>query len=112
VREEVEVYQRTTQISMGKGSSSELVARINTDLAPMTLKAEGFLAYYAVQADDVTVITTRIFEDLASLDAETKASQAVMDTVAEDFDFTDLVSLVDGEVALGIAYGLRSEFRL
>jgi hypothetical protein len=99
------VYQRTTQISIGKGTASDLVARIDEDLVPETARAIGFLAYYAVQPDDATVITTRIFDDFDSLHAETMASQPVIDAIAEDFGFTDLVTLVDGDVAVGITSG-------
>jgi hypothetical protein len=95
------MYQRTIQISIGSGSASDLVTRLDADQASEIAAAQGFIGYYVVEVDDTTLITTRVFEDQASIDAETQASSAVSEVIATDFDLT-ITSLVDGDVSLGI----------
>jgi hypothetical protein len=104
-----DMYQRTIQMAIGTGVAADLLTRINTDLATPTAASPGFLAYYAVKVDDATVISTRIFEDSASMDAETQATNAVTTAIATDFNLT-ISAVVDGEVGVGIAFGPRSEF--
>ena len=103
------MYQRTIQMAIGTGVAVDLLTRIHADLATPTAAASGFLAYYAVKIDDATVISTRIFEDSASMDAETQSTNAVTTAIATDFDLT-ISAVVDGEVGVGIAFGPRSEF--
>lgn len=104
-----DMYQRTIQMAIGTGVAADLLTRIHSDLATPTAASSGFLAYYAVKIDDATVISTRIFEDSASMDAETQVTNAVTTAIATDFDLT-ISAVVDGEVGVGIAFGPRSEF--
>jgi len=59
------VHQRTTRVSLRKGLASDLVARLNADIARSMTRAPGFLANYVVEPDDTTMITTRNLEDVA-----------------------------------------------
>jgi hypothetical protein len=96
------MFQRTSQLSIGRGSASDLIARLDADLASEIAAAEGFIAYYVVEVNPSTVISTRIFEDQASMDSETQASSALSQAIATDFELTSLTTLVNGDVALGI----------
>jgi hypothetical protein len=55
--------------------------------------------------DETTLVTTRIFEDRASLEAETHAAGTVSDAIAADFGFSDLEVMVDGPFGVARGYG-------
>ncbi len=104
------MFQRTIGMAIGNGLAADLLTRINADLAPPIAAAPGFLGYYVVKVDDATVITTRIFEDSASMDAETAATSAVSDAIAADFGVT-ITAIVNGEIGVGVNFGPRSVFQ-
>jgi hypothetical protein len=96
------MYQRTAKLTVGTGDASGLIQRIQADLTPLIEGASGFIAYTAVKVDDQTVITTRLFRDLASMDAETGLTQQDNDQITADFQLT-AEYVVDSDVNIGVA---------
>jgi hypothetical protein len=104
------MYQRTMRVTITSGLMPDLMLRLDSEVAPVARAASGFIGYFAVAADDTTLLTTRIFQDQQSLDAETQAASAVSNAIAADFGFTDLEALVDGPVGVTRTYGPVEEF--
>jgi hypothetical protein len=103
------MYQRTGRFTIGSGDATGLIQRLHDDLLPLIEAASGFIAYTAVKIDDQTVITTRLFRDLASMDAESQSTSQTGDAIANDFQVT-LDPIVDSDAGIGAASVLTEEF--
>ncbi len=99
------MYQRTIKITITSGEMPDLMLRLDSDVAPAAQAASGFIGYYAVATDETTLVTTRIFEDQASLEAETDAATPVSEAIAADFGFSDFEVIVDGPFGVARGYG-------
>ena len=104
------MYQRTMRADVTSGVMADLLLRLDQEVAPIAAASPGFIAYLAVAPDDTTLFTTRVFQDIASLDAETQAADAVSNAIASDFGFANLETVVDGPIGVVRAYGPVEEF--
>lgn len=104
------MHQRTIKITVTNGLMPDLLLRLDLEVAPIVRAAPGFLAYYAVGADETTLITTRVFKDRASLQAETQAALTITEPIADDFGFTDVETIVDAPIGVVRCYGPIEEF--
>jgi hypothetical protein len=104
------MYQRIGKLTIGSGNATDLIQRIQSDLSPLVESASGFIAYTVVKIDDQTVITMRLFRDLASMDSETQSTNQTSTSIATDFQLT-LDSLVDADTNIGIASVLTEAFQ-
>jgi hypothetical protein len=104
------MYQRTTKLTVPSGVMSDVLLRLDSDVAPIARAAPGFIGYFAVAPDETILITTRVFQDRASLDAETQAARAVSNAIASEFGLSDLEVLVDAPIGVARGYGPIEEF--
>jgi hypothetical protein len=104
------MYQSTVKLTAGTGDASGVIQRIQADLTPLIEGASGFIAYTAVKIDDQTVITTRLFRDKASLDAETSLTQNETAQITNDFQLT-AEYLVESDVNIGVASELTEVYQ-
>src|SRR5580765_5889714 len=108
------MYQRTIKLTIGAnatgGDASALIDRIESDLEPLVEPAYGLIVYAALKIDAQTVVTTRVFHDLASLNASQAATNAATNQIATDLDLT-LDALVDGEVNVGVAHDISAVYQ-
>jgi hypothetical protein len=104
------MYQRTGKLTIGNGDATGLIQRIHDDLLPLIEAASGFIAYTAVKIDDQTAITTRLFRDFSSMDAEAQSTQQTDSAISNDFQLT-VEPIVDGEVNTGAASELTEVFQ-
>ena len=98
---------RIVQLQLAQGSADELLASIASDLAPVLRSCDGFLGYYALAAGDGTVVTVRVFEDEASMDASRETSRTVTEQLAQAYGLSEGFTSW-GDVAVGAAFGPRS----
>jgi hypothetical protein len=93
------------------GLMPDLLLRLDLEIAPIVRTAPGFIAYFAVATDETTFFTTRIFQDRASLQAETEAAIAVQNAIASDFGFPDAPeTIIDAPIGVVRGYGPIEEF--
>ena len=104
------MYQRTVKVSVTSGLIPDLMLRLDSEVASIAGVAPGFIGYFAVATDDTTLVTTRIFQDQESLEAETQAASEISEAIAADFGFSDLEALVDGPIGVTRCYGPIQEF--
>ena len=94
------MYVRITKLDIVNGTSDAVIDRMRSDLLGPTSAAPGFVAYYNVATDDSTVYSIRVFEDAATLDAETQATAAAADAIVNDY-MIDLEKILEGDVGTG-----------
>lgn len=104
------MFQHTVKLTIGSGDATDLIQSIETDLAPQIEAADGFIAYTAVKIDDQTVITTRLFRDVSSIQAESQSSQQTTDQLINDFQLT-VDSIINSDLNIGIASVLTEVFQ-
>jgi hypothetical protein len=97
------VYQRTVKLTIGAnatgGNADDLLQRLEDERIPSLVSANGFIAFYAVRLSDSEAFSTRIFDDLDTLQAENQDAHDVIQQIGTDFDLSD-EGLVDGEVGV------------
>jgi hypothetical protein len=105
------VHQRTRRGTISTGLMPDLLLRLENEVAPIARTAPGFIGYFAVATDDLTFVSTRVFRDRESLEAETQATLAVTNSIVDEFGIqTPLETIVDGPIAVLRAYGPLEEF--
>lgn len=97
------VYQRTVKLTIGAnatgGNADDLLQRLEDERIPSLVSANGFIAFYAVKLSDSEAFSTRIFDDLDTLQAENQGAHDVIQQIGTDIDLSD-EGLVDGEVGV------------
>jgi hypothetical protein len=68
--------------------ASELRQRIESDLMPELSVQPGFVSYQVVETQDNRLATVRVFNDFDSLEAANKATEAIQDTIIQEFGIT------------------------
>ena len=76
----------------------------------MLSTAPGFIGYFAVATDDLTFVSTRVFRDRESLEAETQATLSVSNSIRDEFGIPESETIVDGPYRVLRAYGPVEEF--
>jgi hypothetical protein len=99
------VYQRTIKVTVTNGSMPDVLLRLDSELAPAVRAAPGFLGYFAVGTDEGTLFTTRIFQDHASLQAETDGALPITSAIADEFGFADPETIIDAPIGVFRGYG-------
>lgn len=80
------MYARAIQLVIGVGTGQEVADRIESDLLPVYRAAQGFFAYYVIEAAANTFVTVRVFDDEATLEAATQAASDASEQIRVDFD--------------------------
>ena len=88
------MHQRTRRGTISTGLMPDLLLRLETEVAPIASTAPGFIGYFAVATDDLTFVSTRVFRDRESLEAETQATLSVSNSIRDEFGIPELETIV------------------
>jgi quinol monooxygenase YgiN len=66
------MYVAVRRYQVKPGSIAEIAQRANASLLPIIRSTPGFLAYYAVDSGNDTIVTFSVFEDQAGAEESTR----------------------------------------
>ncbi len=92
------MYARIRQLTSGTASAQDITDRLVTDLLPIYEAAEGFIAYTIVGTYTNGVLTVRVFDDLATLDAANDAAADVTQQLGVDLGIDADSDNLEGDV--------------
>ncbi|MEJ7825670.1 MAG: hypothetical protein WKF48_09590 [Solirubrobacteraceae bacterium] len=78
------MYAQLRILDTGNDSADELIARLQSDVAPVYMACDGFVGYFVVGSHTNRIETVRIFDDQQTFEAATEAARAAQEQIAAD----------------------------
>lgn len=78
------MYAQVRILYTGNDPADKLIARLQSDVAPVYAGCDGFVGYFVVGSHTNQVETVRIFDDQQTFDGATEVARAAQEQIAAD----------------------------